>query len=143
MTKLNIYLNFSGQAEEAFGFYRSVFGGEFSSLIRFKDMPMPGVDLPKEAEDKMMHIALPVGNDILMASDALESMGQKLVPGNNSYISVHLDSKDEASRVYQALSAGGAVEMAIADQPWGDYWGSFTDKFGVQWMVSYTYPKKS
>jgi PhnB protein len=143
MTKLNIYLNFAGQSEEAFGFYRSVFGGEFSSLIRFKDMPMPGVDLPKEAEDKMMHIALPVGNDILMASDALESMGQKLVPGNNSYISVHLDSKDEASRVYQALSAGGAVEMAIADQPWGDYWGSFTDKFGVQWMVSYTYPKKS
>jgi len=143
MTKLNVYLNFAGQSEEAFGFYRSVFGGEFSSLIRFKDMPMPGVDLPKEAEDKMMHIALPVGNDILMASDALESMGQKLVPGNNSYISVHLDSKDEASRVYQALSAGGAVEMAIADQPWGDYWGSFTDKFGVQWMVSYTYPKKS
>ena len=143
MTKLNIYLNFAGQSEEAFGFYRSVFGGEFSSLIRFKDMPMPGADLPKEAEDKMMHIALPVGNDILMASDALESMGQKLVPGNNSYISVHLDSKDEASRVYQALSAGGAVEMAIADQPWGDYWGSFTDKFGVQWMVSYTYPKKS
>jgi len=143
MTKLNVYLNFAGQSEEAFGFYRSVFGGEFSSLIRFKDMPMPGVDLPKEAEDKMMHIALPVGNDILMASDALESMGQKLVPGNNSYISVHLDSKDEASRVYQALSAGGAVEMAIADQSWGDYWGSFTDKFGVQWMVSYTYPKKS
>ena len=143
MTKLNIYLNFAGQSEEAFGFYRSVFGGEFSSLIRFKDMPMPGVDLPKEAEDKMMHIALPVGNDILMASDALESMGQKLVAGNNSSVSVHLDSKDEASRVYQALSAGGAVEMAIADQPWGDYWGSFTDKFGVQWMVSYTYPKKS
>lgn len=141
MTKLNIYLNFAGQAEEAFGFYRSVFGGEFSSLIRFKDMPMPGADIPKEAEDKMMHIALAVGNDILMASDALESMGQKLVPGNNSYISVHLDSKAEASRVFQALSAGGAVEMAIADQPWGDYWGSFADKFGIQWMVSYTYPK--
>jgi PhnB protein len=143
MTKLNIYLNFAGQAEEALGFYRSVFGGDFSSLIRFKDMPMPGADLPKEAEDKMMHIALPVGNDILMASDALESMGQKLVPGNNAYISVHLDSKAEASRVFQALSAGGAVDMAIADQPWGDYWGSFTDKFGIQWMVSYTYPKKN
>ena len=143
MTKLNVYLNFAGRAEEAFGFYKSVFGGQISAAVRFKDMPMDGVAIPKDALDKMMHIALPVGNDILMASDALESMGQKLVPGNNSYISVHLDSKDEASRVFQALSAGGAVEMAIADQPWGDYWGSFTDKFGVQWMVSYTYPKKS
>jgi PhnB protein len=143
MTKLNIYLNFAGQAEEALGFYRSVFGGDFSSLIRFKDMPMEGQKLPPDVDNKIMHIALPVGNDILMASDALESMGQKLVPGNNAYISVHLDSKAEASRVFQALSAGGAVEMAIADQPWGDYWGSFTDKFGIQWMVSYTYPKKN
>lgn len=143
MTKFNVYLNFAGQAEEAFGFYRSVFGGEISSLVRFKDVPMEGVTLPAEARDKMMHIALPVGNDIIMASDALEAMGQKLVPGNNSYISVHLDDKAEADRVFRALSAGGVVEMPIADQPWGDYWSSFADKFGVRWMVSYTYPKKA
>jgi len=142
MTKINAYLNFPGRAEEAFLFYKSVFGGEFSSLVRFKDMPMPGAKIPKEAEDKIMHLALPVGGDVLMASDALESMGQKLVPGNNVYLSVHADGKAEADRIFGALAAGGAVEMALADQPWGDYWGSLKDKFGVLWMVSYTYPKK-
>lgn len=141
MTKLNIYLNFPGNAEEAFNFYRSVFGGEFGALVRFKDMPMPGTKIPKEDESKIMHIALPVGNDVLMASDALASLGQTLVPGDNAYISVSVDSKAEADRVFKALSAGGTVEMALADQPWGDYWGSFSDKFGIQWMLSYTPPK--
>jgi PhnB protein len=100
--------DFAGNAEEAFGFYRSIFGGEFSSVVRFKDMPMAGVNIPKPAENKMMHIALPVGrNDILMASDALESLGRKLVPGNNVYISVHPDSKEEATRIFKALAAFG------------------------------------
>ncbi len=143
MTKFNIYLNFPGNAEEAFNFYKSVFGGEFRALIRFKDMPMPGAKLPKEAESKIMHIALPVGkDDVLMASDALESLGQKLVPGNNMYVSVHPDSQDEAARIFKALSAGGTIEMPIADQPWGDYYGSLKDKFGILWMVDYTKPKK-
>ncbi len=142
MTKLNIYLNFPGRAEEAFGFYRSVFGGEFSSLVRFKDMPMEG-PIPKDAQDKILHIALPVGDDILMASDAMESMGMKLLQGNHSFISVQVDSKAEADRVYQALSAGGKVHMPIGDQPWGDYYANFSDKFGIGWMVGYTYPKKS
>ena len=143
MTKLNVYLNFAGLAEEAFGFYKSVFGGQINAAVRFKDMPMAGVAIPKDAQDKMMHIALPVGNDILMASDALESMGHPVVQGNNSYISVSVDSKAEADRMFRALSAGGVLEMPIADQPWGDYYGSFADKFGIHWMVSYTYPKKS
>ncbi len=143
MTKINIYLNFAGHAEEAFIFYKSVFGGDFSAVVRFKDMPMPGEKLRKEDEDKIMHIALPIGQgDVLMASDTLESFGQKLVQGNNAYISVHPDSRDEAARVFKALSAGGEIEMPIADQPWGDYWGSFKDKFGIPWMVSYTPPKK-
>ena len=143
MTKLNIYLNFAGNAEEAFNFYKSVFGGEFSALIRFKDMPMPGQKLRKEDENKIMHIALPVGQgDVLMASDALESLGQKLTQGDNVYISVSPDSKAEADRIFKALSAGGTIEMPIADQPWGDYYGSFADKFGMQWMVSYSKPKK-
>ncbi len=143
MAKFNVYLNFAGNAEEAFNFYKGIFGGEFSSVVRFKDMPMPGVTLPKEAESKIMHIGLPVGNkgDVLMASDSLESLGQKLVQGNNVYISVHPDSKDEAARIFGALAAGGAIEMPIADQPWGDYWGSLKDKFGILWMVDYTPPK--
>ncbi len=141
MTKLNIYLNFPGNAEEAFNFYRSVFGGEFSSLIRFKDMPMPGSKLAKADETKILHVALPVGNDVLMASDALSSHGRKLVQGNHTYVSIGVDSKAEADRVFKALSAGGKVEMKMADQPWGDYYGSFADKFGIQWMLSYTPPK--
>lgn len=138
MTKVNVYLNFTGNTEEAFNFYRSVFGGEFASLVRFKDMPMEGVDIPKGDEDKIMHIGLPIGDDqMLMATDVLASLGQELTPGNNVHISLHPDSKDEADRLFQALSAGGDVEMPIGDQPWGDYYGSFTDKFGVKWMVNF------
>ncbi len=138
MSTFNVYLNFAGSTEEAFNFYKSVFGGEFTSVVRFKDMPMEGVTIPKEVEDKIMHIGLPVGKDnVLMATDALESLGQKLTQGNNFYISVHPESKEEADRIFSALSAGGAVEMAMADQPWGDYYGSFEDKFGVRWMVNY------
>ena len=142
MAKLNIYLNFAGSAEEAFNFYKSVFGGEFRNVTRFKDMPMPGVNIPKGVENKMMHIALPVGKeDVLMASDVPEGFGHKLVMGNNVTVSVSPDSKQEADRIFKALSAGGKIEMPIANQPWGDYYGDFTDKFGVRWMVDYTSPK--
>ncbi len=141
MPKLNSYLNFPGNAEEAFNFYKSVFGGEFSSLVRFKDMPMEGANVPEGIEDQIMHIALPIGSDVLMGSDAPPSMGFNVTFGNHAYISVHADSKEEADRLFHALSEGGSVEMPIADQAWGDYFGSLTDRFGVQWMVSYTYPR--
>jgi len=141
MTKLNTYLNFAGNTEEAFNFYKSVFGGEFAAVIRFKDMPMAGVELAEADANKIMHIGLPIGQEMLMGTDALESMGFKLVQGNNSYIMIGVDGKDEADRIFNALSAGGKVEMAMADQPWGDYYGSFWDKFGIGWMVDYTYPK--
>lgn len=142
MAKANIYLNFRGNTEEAFNFYKSVFGGEFSSVVRFRDMPMEGVNIPEADRDKIMHIGLPIGKDgALMATDALESLGQKLVMGNNIHISIHPESKEEADRIFNALSAGGTVGMPIADQVWGDYYGHFTDKFGVQWMVNYSYPK--
>jgi len=141
MTKLNTYLNFAGNTEEAFNFYKSVFGGEFAAVIRFKDMPMEGVKLSEQDANKIMHIGLPIGQEMLMATDSLESMGFKLVQGNNSYIMIGVDSKDEADRIFNALSAGGKLEMAMADQPWGDYYGSFWDKFGIGWMVDYTYPK--
>ncbi len=103
---------------------------------------MEGVNIPKEDENKIMHISLPVGKDnVLMATDSLESLGMKLTQGDNVYISVHPESKEEADRIFNALSAGGTIEMPISDQLWGDYYGSFEDKFGVQWMVIYTYPK--
>lgn len=143
MVKLNIYLDFAGNAEEAFAFYKSVFGGEFASVIRYKDMPMEGMEVPKQDEHKILHMSLPIGKDFtLMASDSLESLGQKLIQGNNVYVSVHFDDKAEADRVFNALSAGGKMEMPIADQPWGDYYGSFQDRFGVYWMVMYSYPKE-
>ena len=143
MTKFHTYLNFAGNAEEAFNFYRSVFGGEFSSLVRFRDFPIEGVNIPKEDEDKIMHIGLPLGEDnVLMASDALRSLGQELVQGNNVYISVHPPMKEEADRIFNALAEGGDIEMPIADQVWGDYYGSLKDKFGVLWMVNYSRPQE-
>ncbi|MDR7532194.1 MAG: VOC family protein [Armatimonadota bacterium] len=140
MLRLHTYLNFAGNAEGAFNFYRSVFGGEFTSLVRFKDMPIDGVRIGQREEDKIMHVSLPIGrDDVLMASDTLDSLGQTLVQGNNVYISVHPETKEEADRIFNALSAGGKIEMPIADQVWGDYYGSFTDRFRVQWLVNYSY----
>jgi PhnB protein len=119
-----------------------VFGGEFSSVVRFKDFPMEGVAISGDDEGKIMHIALPIGDDnLLMASDALESLGQRLVQGNNVYVSVHPTSREEADRIFSALSEGADVEMPIADQPWGDYYGALKDRFGVQWMVNHSPPR--
>lgn len=118
MPSVNIYLNFAGNTEEAFNFYKSVFGGEFTSLVRFNDMPMEGVSTPEADQNKIMHVGLPIGNDhTLMATDSLASPGPKLVQGNNVYISIHPESREEADRIFNALSAAGAIEMPIADQP--------------------------
>lgn len=141
MAKLNPYLNFNGNTEEAFNFYKSVFGGEFLALQRFKDTPES--DRVAAADrDKIMHVALPVGGNILMATDALESMGHPLKPGNNFSLSVDAESEEEAERLFQALSAGGKVEMPLAKAFWGAYFGMLTDRFGIQWMVNYDYNKK-
>ena len=138
MTIFNPYLNFGGNTEEAFNFYKSVFGGEFDNFTQFKDMPMEGMTLPEEARDKIMHVSLPVGSgQSLMGTDALESLGQTLVPGNNLRISIHPDSKAEADRLFNGLSKGGKVEMPMAAQSWGDYYGSFQDQFGIHWMINY------
>lgn len=141
MTKLNTYLNFPGNTEEAFNFYKSVFGGEFTSVTRFKDMEIEGLTVPEEDQDKIMHMGLPIGeHNVLMATDTLASLGQELVQGNNVYISVHPSSKEEADRIFDALSEGADIEMAMAQQAWGDYYGSLKDKFGVKWMVNYHAP---
>lgn len=138
MTKLNIYLNFPGNTEEVFEFYRSIFGGEFTPLVRFKDMPVEGMNIPEADQDKIMHVSLPIGDSTLMGTDALESLGQSVTPGNNTYVSVHPDSREEADRIFTALSQGAEIEMPIADQVWGDYYGSLVDKFGTRWMVNHT-----
>jgi PhnB protein len=137
MTAVNPYLNFNGNTEEAFNFYKSVFGGEFLAVMRFKDNPQCG-EISEADKERIMHIALSIGNgNILMATDSLESLGQKLTVGNNFYICLSPDTKEEADRLFNGLSDGGKIEMPIQDMFWGAYWGSFTDKFGVQWMVNY------
>ena len=140
MATINPYLNFKGNTEEAFNFYKSVFGGEFSSIVRFKDVP--GVTTKGDESNMLMHVALPIGGNTLMATDALESQGQKMVLGDNLSLSLECVSKAEADKLHGALSAGGNVEVPMSDAPWGGYWGMLKDKFGVRWMFNYTYPKK-
>jgi PhnB protein len=138
MAVINPYLNFQGNTEEAFNFYKSVFGGDFAGgIFRFKDTPEAD-KMPANERDKVMHIALPIGkNNMLMATDALESMGQKVNPGNNFYLSINTDNKEEADKLFNGLSAGGSIEMAMNDTFWGAYFGMLQDKFGIKWMVSY------
>lgn len=142
MKVINSYLNFAGNTEEAFNFYRSVFGGEFVGLTRFRDTP-EGARLNDSEKEKLMHISLPVGKgNTLMGTDALESQGWKLNFGNNITLSIEAESKEEADTLFNGLSEGGKVRMTMADTFWGAYFGMLTDKFGIQWMVSYTYPKE-
>jgi PhnB protein len=141
MKAVNPYLNFNGTTEEAFRFYRSVFGGEFSMLQRFKDTPA-GAQVPPGTADKIMHIALPLKNGtVLMGTDACDSMGFKLIVGNNHHIAIETDSEEESLALFKGLSAGGKVEMAPQRMFWGAFFGSWADRFGTQWMVNYTYPK--
>ncbi len=134
MAKLNPYLNFDGTCEEAFNFYKSVFGGEFLGEVhKMKDIP--NMEIPEEAKDRVMHVGLPIGGDILMGSDIFP--GQPFVTGNNNYISIFPESREEADRLFARLSADGKVEMPMEDQFWGDYFGSLKDKFGVCWMINY------
>ena len=139
MATINPYLNFSGNTEEAFNFYKSVFGGEFIAFQRFKDTPEADKVAAGDRE-KIMHVSLPIGKgNILMGSDALESMGQKLTVGNNFYLSVNPESEEETTKLFNALSAGGKVTMPLDKTFWGAYFGMVIDKFGTQWMVNYDY----
>lgn len=137
MLKLHPYLNFPGTSEEAFNFYKSVFGGEFLGVNRFKDTP-DGAKLSPEEANKIMHISLPVGENVLMATDALESMGFKLNQGNDSYIMIAPESKEEADRIFRGLSQDGKVNSPMQNMFWGDYYGDFVDKYGVRWMINYS-----
>lgn len=138
MAQINPYIHFNGNAEEAFTFYKSVFGGEFAMLVRFKDMQMPEHPSAESEAEKIMHIALPIGkHSILMGSDTPEFMGKHNESENRSKISISAESKEEADYIFNGLSAGGQVEMPIEDSPWGSYFGMFRDKYGLEWMVDF------
>ncbi len=131
---MNIYLNFSGSCRDAFEFYRSVFGGEFEVMQKFSDAP-PDAGMPPEVADQIMHVSLPMSDGVLMGSDVPSP--DELVSGNNFSISLTPDSREEADRLFAALSAGGEVEMALQETFWGSYFGSCRDKFGINWMLNH------
>jgi len=137
MATVNAYLNFQDNTEEAFNFYKSVFGTEFSRVVRFKDSPM-GDKVADADKDKIMHISLPIGNgNMLMATDMLSSMGQELKTGNNFSLSITPESEEEALKFFNGLSEGGTVEAPFKKEFWGGYFGMMLDKFGVRWMINY------
>jgi PhnB protein len=137
MALINPYINFNGNAEEAFTFYKSVFGGEFVMIMRFKDLSSPDFTVAENEANKIMHIALPIGNNFLMANDVPEIMGRVNEKENRSKISISAESKEEADKLFNGLSAGGEIEMPISDSPWGSYFGMFRDKYGIEWMVDF------
>ncbi|WP_254561827.1 VOC family protein [Dyadobacter diqingensis] len=137
MALINPHINFNGNAEEAFNFYKSVFGGEFAKIVRLRDLSSPEFPVAENDADKIMHIALPIGKNVLMANDVPESMGPVNENENRSKISVSAESREEADKLFNGLSAGGNVEMPIGDSPWGSYFAMFRDKFGIEWMIDF------
>lgn len=137
MALINPHINFNGNCEEAFHFYRSVFGGDFSRLVRFKDLAAAEHTISPTEADKIMHIALPIAGNMLMGNDVPEVLGRVNERENRSKISIIVSSREEADNLYHGLSAGGEVEMPIGDSPWGSYFAMFRDKYGIEWMVSF------
>ena len=138
MAFINPHINFNGNAEEAFTFYKSVFGGEFVKIIRFKDLSSPEFPVADNDANKIMHIALPIGkHNVLIANDVPEFMGRVNENENRSKISVSTESREEADKIFNGLSAGGDIEGQIGDSPWGSYAGMFRDKYGIEWIVEF------
>lgn len=141
MATINPYLNFEGKTEEAFNFYKSVFGGEFAVIQRFKDMP-DGDKMSADDQNKIMHVSLPINGNVLMGTDTLESMGQKLNVGDNFSVSVNTDSEAESDQIFNALAVGGEIIMPLEKAFWGAYFGMLKDRFGIQWLVNFDYNEK-
>lgn len=140
MATINPYLGYNGKCEEAFNFYKSVFGGEFVTVMRFKDVPSE-LNMPPDKAEKIMHIGLPIGNgNVLMGSDAVMD---RMIAGNNYSVSVSLDSEQEALSTFNKLSSGGKVLMPIEKSFWGALFGMLTDEYGINWMVSYDYNQQN
>ena len=137
MALINPYINFNGNAEEAFNFYKAAFGGEFATIMLFKDMPSSEHPISEKEADKIMHIALPIGGNILMGNDVPEFMGKVNELEHRSKISISAESREEADRLFKALSADGSVEVPMDDSPWGSYFGMFRDKYGIEWMIDF------
>lgn len=137
MANINPHINFNGNAEEAFLFYKSVFGGEFTKIMRFKDLASTEFQVTENEANKIMHIALPIGSSILMANDVPEIMGRTNENEHRSKIVISAENKGEADKLFNGLSAGGQVEVPISESPWGAYFGMFRDKYGIEWMVAF------
>ena len=137
MATINPYINFNGNAEEAFTFYKSVFGGEFTIVVRFKDIESPEFPIPENDANKIMRIVLPIGGNTLIANDVPEALGPVNENENRSKISISADSREEADRLFARLSEGGAVEMPLDESPWGTYFAMFRDKYGIEWTIEF------
>lgn len=138
VSAVNPYLNFQGNTQQAFDFYRSVFGGDFAGVIRYGDFP-GGMGVAESDRDKLAHIALPLGKgNVLMGTDVVGLYGKAFIPGNNFYITLSPDDAAEAHRLFDSLSAGGQAEMPLQKTEWAELYASVIDKFGVQWMIDYT-----
>ena len=137
MAQINSHINFNGNAEEAFNFYKSVFGGEFSKVVRFKDIASEEFPISDKEAHKIMHIALPIGQNFLFANDILEIMGRVNENENRSKIAITAESKEEAYKLFNGLSTGGQIEMPLDENPDGTYFAMFRDKFGIEWMVKF------
>ena len=137
MALINPHINFNGNAEEAFTFYKSVFGGEFEPIVRFKDLESSEFPIAEKDANKIMRIALPIGGNTLIANDVPESMGPVNENENRSKISVYTESRAEADKIFAGLTVGGAIEVSMGDSPWGTYFGMFRDKFGIEWTVEF------
>lgn len=137
MALINPHINFNGNAEEAFNFYKSVFGGEFIKITRYKDIASPEFPVAESEANKIMYIGLPIGKNVLIANDVPEIMGRVSENENRSKISVSAESREEADKLFKGLSAGGSVEMSIGDSPWGSCYAMFRDKFGIEWIIEF------
>lgn len=137
MATINPYINFNGNTEEAFTFYKSVFGGEFESVVRFKDLESEDFPVAEEEANKIMRITLPIGGSTLIANDVPEALGKVSEEENRSKISVSTQSREEADTIFAGLTDGGTVEMPMSDSPWGSYFGMFRDKYGIEWTVEF------
>lgn len=137
MAIINPYINFNGNAEEAFTFYKSVFGGEFGSIIRFKDLENDDFSVPENEAEKIMRITLPIGSSTLIANDVPESMGRVSENENRSKIAVSAESQEEANRIFDGLSVDGTVEMPLGESPWGTHFAMFRDKYGIEWTIEF------
>jgi PhnB protein len=137
MALINPHINFNGNAEEAFTFYQSVFGGAFAKIMRFKDLASAEFPVAAHEANKIMHIALPIGPNVLMGNDVPEILGTTNENENRSKIAISTASKEEADHLFHGLSAGGHIEMPMADSPWGSYFGMFRDKYGIEWMIDF------